>query len=199
MTFRNRSNLRRLPSDQSGATIVEFALALPVIAALLMGGLEMARQSYLQSVLYGAVQKAGRDGTLETVGSNATANDNSVGTVVKMLAKHGSVHVSRKSHATFKRAGQPEKFTDGNANNTRDALECYEDANGNGTWDTIGGKAGTGGADDIVVYTFSLTYDRTLPVSAIGWNQTNTLKATTVLRNQPFSNQVIATPAVICT
>jgi Flp pilus assembly protein TadG len=189
----------RLGDDQRGATMVEFALAFPVIIVLLLGGMEMARQSYLQSVLYGAVQKAGRDGTLETVGSTATANDNSVATVVKMLAKHGTVHVARKSHSTFKRAGQPEKFTDGNGNNTRDATECYEDANANGVWDTVGGKAGTGGADDIVVYTFSLTYDRTLPVSAIGWSQTNTLKATTVLRNQPFANQVVATPAVICT
>ncbi len=188
-----------LIADQRGATIVEFALALPVILALLLGGMEVARQSYLQSVLYGAVQKAGRDGTLETGASTAGANDTAVENVVRKIAKHGIVTVDRKSHSTFKRAGQPEKFTDGNGNNTRDATECYEDANGNNTWDKLGGKSGSGGSDDIVVYTFSLTYNRGFPVGLLGWGKTNTLKATTVLRNQPFANQVIVTPTVICT
>jgi Flp pilus assembly protein TadG len=189
----------RLKRDKSGVAAVELALAFPVIAALLFGGLDIARQSYMQAVLYGAVQKAGRDSTLQTASTNATTIDERVSTVVKELARHGQVSVDRKSYATFARAGQPEKFTDGNGNNTRDPLECFEDANANGVWDAAGGRTGVGGSDEIVVYTFTLTYERGFAVALLGLGPTQTIQSTTVLRNQPYANQAVAIPAAICT
>lgn len=186
--------------SKDGVTAVEFALVTPVLLLILMGGMDVSRSAYVSSVLYGAVQKAGRDSSLETGGSASAAIDAKILAVVQPLAKDGVLTVNRKSHSSMKRAMRAETFTDSNANNARDAGECYEDANSNGSWDAVGGKAGLGGADDIVVYTATFTYPRTFPMAGLmGMNPNQTLSATTILRNQPFGDQAVVIPAVICT
>jgi Flp pilus assembly protein TadG len=192
--------LKRVGTERRGVTAVEFALVTPVLLIILMGGMDISRSAYVSSVLYGAVQKAGRDTSLETGGSASTTIDDKIREVVQPLATNGVLTVSRKSHQSFKRARRAETFTDGNANNVRDALECFEDTNGNGIWDAVGGKAGLGGADDIVVYTATFTYPRTFPMAGlIGLNPNQVLTATTILRNQPYGDQALLVPAVVCT
>jgi Flp pilus assembly protein TadG len=194
------AGVNRLQRTKDGVTAVEFALVTPALLLILMGGMDVSRSAYVSSVLYGAVQKAGRDSSLETGGATAASIDSKVLAVVQPLANDGILTVSRKSHQTFKRAKRAETYTDSNANNVRDAGECYEDANGNGTWDTAGGKVGLGGSDDIVVYTATFTYPRTFPMAGLmGWNPNEVLTATTILRNQPYGDQSLAIPAVVCT
>lgn len=64
-------SLRHLRRDQAGATIVEFAFVLPVMVLLLMGLGEILYQEYAQSVLTGALQKAGRDSTIQSADTSA--------------------------------------------------------------------------------------------------------------------------------
>jgi Flp pilus assembly pilin Flp len=192
--------LKRLISGCDGVTAVEFALVTPLLLLVLMGGMDVSRSAYVSSVLYGAVQKAGRDSSLETGGSASTAIESKIQAVVQPLATNGVLTFDRKSHSTFRRARRAEAFTDSNGNNIRDALECFEDDNGNGSWDSVGGKAGLGGADDIVVFTATFTYPRTFPMAGlIGLSPNQVLTATTILRNQPYGDQVTTIPVVICT
>jgi Flp pilus assembly pilin Flp len=190
----------RLLRAKDGVTAVEFALVTPVLLLVLMGGMDVSRSAYVSSVLYGAVQKAGRDSSLETGGAVAASIDARILAVVQPLAKDGVLTVQRKSHQSFRRAKRAETFTDGNGNNIRDALECFEDANGNGVWDADGGKVGLGGADDIVVYTATFTYPRTFPMAGLmGLSPDQVLSATTILRNQPYGDQALVVPDVVCT
>ena len=56
-----------------------------------------------------------------------------------------------------------------------------------------GEEPGQGGADDAVLYTVSVKYKRLFPMAKMfGWSSDLTVKASTVLRNQPYGEQ--ATP-----
>ena len=61
----SRRPLARLRRDRRGVTVVEFAFVLPVMLVLMMGMMELGYQAYVQSVITGAVQKAGRDSGIQ--------------------------------------------------------------------------------------------------------------------------------------
>jgi Flp pilus assembly protein TadG len=187
--------LRRLPGDRRAISTVEFALIFPVLALMLMGFFDLGYQAYVRAVLQGAMQQAGRNATLETGASSATAIDNYVKDQVRRVAKNAvfSPAPTRLSYSDFASVGKPEKFVDKTPfNNKYDVGECFEDVNGNGTWDSDLGKSGQGGADDAVLYTVTVQYKRTFPMSKLfGWSTDQVVKASTVLRNQPFGDQAL--------
>ena len=81
-------------------------------------------------------------------------------------------------------------FTDTNDDGLCNEGEPFEDINGNGTWDDDRGRADTGSARDAVMYSVTVTYPRAFPVmSLLGFSDTVTAKARTVLRNQPYGPQ----------
>jgi Flp pilus assembly protein TadG len=191
--------LARLRADRKGATLVEFALIAPTFLVMLLGAFEFGHGVYLQALLQGAVQDAGRDSGLESGQENLGLIDARVLAQVRAIAPAGVVASTRKNYKTFKDVGKPEDFTDANGNGVRDADECFIDANGNGGWDVDRSQGGLGGADDVVVYTATLTYDRIVPLwKIIGWSQRNRLVATTTLRNQPFADQAERHETMIC-
>ena len=57
----------RLGRDESGATIVEFALVLPVLCVLLLGIFDLGYRSYASSVMQGALHEAARMATVGNV------------------------------------------------------------------------------------------------------------------------------------
>lgn len=181
-----------LKNDQSGVTLVEFAFVAPVLFVLLMGTLDLGHQLYTRAVLAGEMQKAGRDSSLETGTAQATALDTKVRTAVQNVAQNATVSFTRNSFRDFSdaSASEPENWTDTNADGTCNAGEPYEDANNNNVWDADGGNDGQGGAKDAVVYTATVSYPRLFPMAGLaGLPDTVTLEATTVLRNQPYSDQ----------
>ncbi len=96
---------------------------------------------------------------------------------------------------------QPESMMadkDGNGQLEADDSDWREDANGNGSYDTDAGKTGNGGADDVVLYSASISTPRILPLQnflpGVGPTMEYTLQ--TAVRNQPYDKQ--ATAAVIC-
>jgi Flp pilus assembly pilin Flp len=199
-----RRPLPALARDQRGATIVEFAMIAPVMGILLLGAFDVAHTLYMRAVLQGIVQKVGRDSTLET-GLDTTTQatlDAKVTAQAKALSNNATVTITRQWYRTFSNAAAAkfEPFTDTNGNGTCDGPqgstpgEPYEDNNGNGHWDATGGNLSQGGAKDAVVYKVSVTYPRMFPVyRIIGGGTTTTVVAQTVLRNQPYGDQGVAT------
>lgn len=196
----NAGLLKKLAADTRGLTIIEFAFIAPTLLVMMMATFDLGYRGYATSVLQGEVQKAARDATLETGSGSTTALDTKVKDQVSRIVSNGTWSFSRKSYASFTRAGAAENFTDSNANGIRDAGECYQDENGNSNWDADVGLNGQGTSDDIVVYTASVSYPRLFPMyGLLGWSQTQTISATTTLRNQPYGTQVTYTPTARCT
>lgn len=184
------TGFKRLVRDETGVTVVEFALISPVLLIMLMGLYDVAYQLYAGAVLQGAIQKAGRDSTIEGAASGTAALDLVVSDQVKRVVPNATLTFTRKAYATFSKVGKPEDWTDSNSNGTCDNNEPFEDVNGNNNWDADRGKTGQGGAKDAVVYTVNVVYPRPLAIGGmLGFSQNVTLKRVTVLRNQPFGIQ----------
>jgi len=190
---------RRLARNLRGATATEFALIAPVFLLLLFGIFDIGHSIYVQSVLQGAVQQAGRNSGLESGETNRTAIDNFVEAQINPVAPQASYSFTRSNYSTFSDVGRPEDFVDANDNGSYDNGECFTDENGNGQWDDDVGAAGLGGADDVVLYTVKLTYPHLFPLWAlIGLSRTSTASASTTLRNQPFGTQDVRQKEQIC-
>lgn len=195
------ARLRPLGRDRRAATLVEFAMILPAMLMLILGLCELAFQEYVQAVLTGAMQKAGRDSTIEgnQTDASGTAIDQQVMGSVWTLAKNATYVSSRKSYAMFGTvAGEP--FQDNNKNGVYDAAtECFTDTNNNKTWDADPSNKGQGSAGDVVVYRMDISYPRLFPVAKLmGMSAKAQLTATTILKNQPYKSQVSYTPTQIC-
>jgi Flp pilus assembly protein TadG len=184
---------RRLTRDESGATVVEFALVAPVLVTLLLALFDTGYNLYTASVLQGTIQKAARDSTIE--GTTPGALDAKVGDAVKLIAGNATITYARKNYASFSDVGTPEDYTDVNGDGACDNGEPYEDANNNGSWDQDRGTAGQGGARDAVLYTVHVSYPRAFPIGGfLGLPQNHEMETSTVLRNQPYGPQTVAQP-----
>jgi hypothetical protein len=183
--------LRRIAGDSSGATLVEFAFVGPVLILMIMGLFDIAHTQYTSSVLHGAMQKAGRDLTLESAQSRQGSIDTNVTEQVRSVMPNGANITLRKfSHFDFSDVDLPEEFTDQNNDSRCNNNEPYVDNNDNGRWDADRGRDGIGGARDVVVYEATVTYPRMFPMFGLAGLPTNVnIKASTILRNQPFDEQ----------
>lgn len=192
---RRHAFIRRLRRSERGMAVVEFALTAPLFLLILMGIFDYCWQMYAKQVLQGAVSKAARDSTLENFSTNQAALDNRVRAQVLNVFRDADVTFTRKTYDSFEKVGTEERYTDSNKNGRYDSGECFDDANGSGFWEADRGRSGNGGADDVVLYTASMRFNRVLPVwSMLGQPQSTTLSSSTVLRNQPFANGTDAPP-----
>lgn len=193
---------RRLLGDRSGVTLVEFAFVGPVLIIMIMGIFDMAHTQYTNALLEGAMQKAGRDMTLESAGSQQAINDARVrAQVVNVLPAGAEVEFERLSHFDFSDIGEPEEVIEpaATANRRCDPGERFIDENDNSRWDADRGQEGNGGARDAVLFTAIVRYDRLFPMyELIGMSDQVTLQASTVLRNQPFDEQDRSTDTQDC-
>lgn len=192
-----------LAQDESGATLIEFAFVAPTFMLMLMGTFDLGYSVYMQSALTGAVQNAARSSALETGSASLDAIDTEVREHLRDLnpsLRDSDVTFDRKSYFDYTNVGQPETYADSNTNGSYDSGECFEDINGNDTWDADIGDDGVGGPNDVVLYTVSVSYDRLFPFwRMVGRDQNNTLTSATVLKNQPFGDQLAQTVQVVCT
>ncbi|MBV7260261.1 TadE/TadG family type IV pilus assembly protein [Erythrobacter crassostreae] len=181
----------RLGKNENGATLTEFGLVAPVLILMIMGVFDMAHSQYTSALMNGAMQKAGRDLTLENAGSRESTIDAAViGQVANVVPGNATVTLEKLSHFDFEDIGEEEEYTDGNSDGVCNDNEPFVDANGNGQWDANRGESGIGGARDAVLYTAVVTYPRLFPMYGLaGLPQDVELRASTVLRNQPFDQQ----------
>jgi Flp pilus assembly protein TadG len=188
---------RSLITDGRGATIVEFAMIIPVLVGLLLSILEVGYQGYVTAVVQGALSKASRQVTV----GNRTAADvvTTIKSEVQGVVPAQYVTVSTRRYYNFSNVGKPEKITsDTDPKGAFNLGDCFEDANNNGGYDATPGDTGVGSADDIVYYTVNVVYPNLTPVGALlSWGPPRSVAATTVIRNQPFTSR--AEPTTICT
>jgi hypothetical protein len=150
-------------------------------------------------VLQGAVNAAARKSSLQSGQTDASTLDTLVGSMIKYAMPKASVTFTRKNYAEFTSVGMPEDFTDTNKNAKYDPTECFVDMNSNGLWDADMGKSGLGGANDVVVYTVSVNYKRMFGFgSYLGLPISQTVRATTILKNQPYATQSTRTGVSVC-
>jgi TadE-like protein len=179
---------RLLARNESGVSILEFALIAPVFLTLVIGIFDLGQMAYGISVLNGAVEKAARDSALET--ANTQTADNMVKAQVKSIFPGATFRSTRTSYYDFVDIGRPEKWNDANNDGSCNNDEAFVDENGNGGWDRDIGQDGNGGANDVIVYRFTVTYK---PIFAVPfmpemWS-TRSLTATAIRKNQPFATQ----------
>jgi hypothetical protein len=190
-TRRCRALFVRLNRDRQGATLTEFGFVAPVLCLMIMGIFDIAHAQYTNSLINGVLQKAGRDLTLETGGSQQDAIDQTVrAEVLNVVPSTATVEFEKLSHFDFSDIGEAEEYADDNDDGLCNDGEVFVDANANGQWDANRGSEGIGGARDAVLYTAVVTYPRLFPMYGFaGLPQNVTLRASTVLRNQPFDEQ----------
>lgn len=198
-----RGKLRSLVADESGVTVVEFALVAPVFLVLLTAVFDIGFLIYTRAVLQGAIEEGARSASLEnTQWADIEARVNKQVRAVIPVGNPDtdiSFDFDPTYYASYKDIQLPEDFTDKNKNGVRDADECFVDRNGNGKFDLDVGLAGRGGAQDVVSISAEVTYKRIFPLwSLIGQPQTHTTRASTYLRNQPFSAQAAQVGVEIC-
>ncbi|MFY7837803.1 MAG: TadE/TadG family type IV pilus assembly protein [Novosphingobium sp.] len=179
---------RRLLADRRGVTTIEFVIVAPMFLMLVIGCLDVGQLVYAKGVLDGAVEKAARDSSLET-GDTSLADDLVEKTIKKVLPR-ATVASKRKSYFDFVNANKGEKLDDANGDGECSPGESYTDRNGNQRWDDDLGKDGNGGANDVIVYTVTVTYDPTfqVPLVPVDWSRRE-ITSTAVKRNQPFALQ----------
>ncbi|WP_325230266.1 TadE/TadG family type IV pilus assembly protein [Sphingobium sp.] len=183
--------------NQRGATLVEFGFVAFPLCLVIMGIGDLAYQSYLNAVTKGVLDRAARAASVGTL--NATQIDSFISNQMStVMSKQATVSVVKTSYYNFSRIGKPEKIlTDTAPLGSYNSGDCFEDANGNGTYDTSSGSAGLGGADDIVYYQVNVSMPRLFPMAKLlGWPATQTATSSVILRNQPWANQ--AAPAKVC-
>jgi hypothetical protein len=161
-----------------------------VLLVLLLGLFEMGYNYYTAAQLQGAVQKAARDSSTERANAGTEAIDDAVAAAVRRIVPNAGLEFSRRAYSTFSDVHRPEDFTDLDENGICNDGEPFEDANGNGIYDTDRGIAGGGGARDAVLYVVRVSYRRAFNVSGlIGLSDRVETQTTTVLRNQPWDAQ----------
>ena len=195
---------KALKPDRQGVTAIEFAFVAPVLFTAIIGGLDLGYQAYARSVLQGALNDIARTGSLEGPQLNCTGSttEAQVACAVKRrsktVARSATYNFAIKSYYEFSGVGRGEKLiTDYNNNGHYDAGDCFQDMNDNQQFDALAGRGGVGGADDVVFYDVTLKMPRLLPMaSLIGWSSKYEIRATTAVRNQPYTRQSV--PPTVC-
>lgn len=196
--------LKLLKRDNRGVTIVEFALIAPVFLLTLLGGLELAFENYFRSVLNGAVRTTAREASIGDI-TQAQVEAKIRGRISALIPAASRdqmevVVVTTRNYFNFSNVGKPEKITNDRAPlNQYNTGDCFEDANGNGSYDTSIGESGLGGADDVVYYDVTVAFPQMIPLAKLlnKGNNTFTTRSQTVARNQPYADQ--PDPETVCT
>jgi Flp pilus assembly protein TadG len=190
--------LRALRRDTNGATIVEFALILPVLCMMLLGTLDLGYRSYVASVVQGALHDAAR---MATVGNVSTAQIQTyVTNKLQAFSRNATITTTTRSYSDYSGVRVAETITNDTAPfGTYNPGDCFQDANGNGSYDADRGRSGTGGSEDVVYFEVTMTYPHIMPVGQLfGWSGNVTTTQNTVLRNQPYAARNNSV-AVVCT
>ena len=206
MTRRLLSLARALAAECRGVTIVEFAIVAPVLVLMLVGGFDLAHQSYIRAVLQGALNDAARRAAVEDpefVAAGDTLEERVAALVTGMvdpISPNATVEISQSNFFDFSGIGNPEKLmTDVDSNGQYDEADgdCFADLDEDGEYDTDTGREGIGGANDVVFYEATLTMPRLVPLHGfLGVSANYNLRAETAIRNQPYAAQ--RTPPVVC-
>lgn len=190
---------RDLRGDANGATALEFAIVAPIMLLIICGLLNLSFQAYLQAMLDGAVNDAARNSTLEGNSADQSAVDAKVRRQLRTVLGTAAPTFERLNFYSIADIGKPEDYEENGTQPGRQAGECYFDYNNNARYDLDRGRAGQGGANDFVQYKVTLAYANFFPIRLFGQTDRTTLVGTSVLRNQPYTDQAAVGQRRICT
>lgn len=191
--------LRRLPRDAEGATIVEFAIILPVLSVLTMGTFDLGYRSYVGSIVQGSLHEASRMATVGGVPMSTI--EAHVESRLQEFSRNAEIEIETASYSEFADVARPEPLTTdlGTPNVYDQATDCYRDLNGSGKFSRDMGRTGMGGAEDVVRFQVTMTYPRLFPMAGlIGWSDDVTITQNTVLRNQPYAGRTPNAGTILC-
>lgn len=198
--------LRFLGQETRGATVVEFALVAMPLSVLVMGGFDLGHQSYIRSVMQGALNDAARRAAVENPAFTASGStteervENAIKQQLQSITPGATITIRQSNFYDFTGIGNPEKLMrDNNGNGSYDAGDgdCFSDLDEDGEYDTDTGRSGIGGANDVVFYEADITMPRLLPVAnLLGFSPNYEMTVATAIRNQPYGQQ--KTPPVVC-
>ncbi|MET4897079.1 TadE/TadG family type IV pilus assembly protein [Sphingomonadaceae bacterium jetA1] len=183
--------------DRRAVAAVEFALlALPAIT-ITYGLFDLGYRQYVVTQVQNALDRGARAVTVGT-GTTTAQLTAIVETGLASIAPNATVVVLPTSYEKFRQVTRPEPITtDKPPLGTYNKGDCFLDINGNGVWDADAGRSGTGGSDDVVLYTATVSYPELLPMKQLlGWDPVTRLTVTTMLKNQPYASQ--AEPMTVC-
>ena len=195
--LRRIGQARALAHDRRGAALVEFAILCMPAIMMMLAMFDLGFREYMRIQLANALDQSARQVTVGTTTSVATVKA-AVTTRMRQILPGATVDVIPSSYASFSSIGKPEPITTDTApTGTYNKGDCFQDLNGNGVWDADSGRGGTGGSDDIVYYSATVTYPEIVPMrKLIGWSATETVTGTALMKNQPYASQ--PDPAVVC-
>jgi Flp pilus assembly protein TadG len=181
--------IRRPLADDGGVTAMEFAFVGPVLVFGMVGILEVAMVIFIGSSIEAAVIEASRFGI--TGGANPGVSRQErvlqiVGDRTYGLVDMDEVTIDTLVYESFADIGQPEPFTDLNANAVWDEGEPFTDVNGNGTWDADMGTVGLGGPSDVVVYRVRYAWGIITPMMRAVLGGERAMQSSVAVRNEPF-------------
>jgi Flp pilus assembly protein TadG len=179
----------RRAAGERGTAAMEFAFVAPIFIGMVGAIMEFSGIMFVQTLLEGSAREASRYGitgfTQEGVSRDEQilqiVEDNTFG-----IIDLDELQMDTLVYENFGDVGQPEPFTDQNANEAYDAGEPFNDINGNGTWDEDMGAAGLGGPGDVVVYRMSYDWSIIIPLFRPFFGDAITLQANIAVRNEPF-------------
>lgn len=182
---------RRPIECRRGAALIEFAFTMPIITLMITGIIEFGMILFVQNLMEGGLRDASRYGITgqEKAGSSRLeqikdiVEDRTIG-LVDMSKADFQVLV----YSSFGAIGQSEEYDDANGNGSYDTGEDFTDLNGNGAWDEDIGEEGPGGSGDIVVYRLSYDWNLLTPLVKpfVGKDGLFPLQASVAVRNEPW-------------
>jgi len=182
---------------------MEFGLIAPVVMVMMLGTMDIGHSYFVRAALDGAIQNVARTSSLEGAVSLTAQEqvDLRVKESVLALAPNATITPTRRFYKTFADAARARAETvieaPTNANLRCDRGESFMDANDNGVWDADGGTNGQGGAKDIVIITFKVSYPRLFPMAGlIGLPANVEMESSSILANQPYGEQASFGPPV---
>lgn len=191
---RRRLALRGLLHREDGATLVEFAISVPILAVAVIGILELSMVLFIGSMMEGGVRDAARFGITGNSAGGLTREQRIIQIVSDRtlgLLNLTEDDIDTLVYPSFDSVGKPEPFTD-NApeNGVYDEGEDFLDVNGNTVWDADMGAAGLGGPGEIVLYRIEAEWSLMTGLldAVMGQDGAVPLNASIVVRNEPFGD-----------
>ena len=198
--------MRNFRRDERGATIVEFGIVVVPLLVLIMGGIDLGHQTYIRSVMQGALNDAARRAAVQDpqfTASGSTTEERVTNTILAQLAPiapNAEITITQANFYDFSGIGNPEKLMtdkDGDGSYDEGDGDCFSDLDEDGEYDTDSGRVGIGSANDVVFYTAEIDMPRLLPMAElIGFSPDYEMSVSTAVRNQPFGTQRV--PPVVC-
>ena len=188
-----------LAANQQGSSLIEFALAAPLVVLMIVGAIEFGMIMFVSTLMESALRDAARFGITGQVPDGATRLDQILAIVEQRtigLVDMSDAKIEVRVYPTFGDVGRGESYIDGNGNGAYDPGETFTDENSNGAYDSDVGQDGAGDAGAIVAYRMEYAWPLRTPLAGalIGQDGKFVLRSAIAVRNEPY-DQAIGAPA----